>query len=113
MVYVFLADGFEEIEAITPIDVLRRGGIDVKTVGVTGKTVFGSHNIPVVCDEVVEDVKAEDINCVFLPGGLPGTTNLENNSRVNEFIDKAYKDMLLKFYGIDLKEFRFIICNIK
>ena len=50
MLYVFLAEGFEEIEALTPVDVLRRGGIDVKTVGIGSKTVLGAHNIPVVCD---------------------------------------------------------------
>ena len=50
MVYVFLAKGFEEIEALTPVDVLRRAGVEVKTVGVTGKQVRGSHNISVNCD---------------------------------------------------------------
>ena len=89
MVYVFLADGFEEIEALTPVDVLRRAGFEVKTVGVTGKTVTGSHGIPVVCDiEIAEAVKS-DIKAVVLPGGLPGTTNLEASATVQEFIDYA------------------------
>ena len=54
MVIVLLADGFEEIEALTPVDMLRRAGIDVKTVGVSGKTVMGSHGIPVVADMLPE-----------------------------------------------------------
>lgn len=96
MVYVFLAEGFEEIEALVPVDILRRGGIEVKTVGVGAKTIVGAHGISVVCDlcdtEVVFDKKLEGI---VLPGGMPGTINLEKSSIVNEFIDYANENNLL------------------
>ncbi len=78
MVYVFLANGFEEIEALTPVDVLRRGGVEVVTVGVGGKTIVGSHNIVVQADII--DSQLTDFNgveAVVLPGGMPGTLNLE------------------------------------
>ena len=76
MIYVFLADGFEECEAISPIDILRRAGFDVKTVGVGAKTVTGSHGIPVVCDICEDEAVFEDVEAVVLPGGMPGTLNL-------------------------------------
>ncbi len=89
MVYVFLAKGFEELEALAPVDVLRRAGITVKTVGVTGKRVSGSHGISVNCDITVSEAVFEDIDGIILPGGMPGTTNLEANETVNKFIDFA------------------------
>lgn len=75
MVYVLLADGFEEIEALTPVDILRRGGVEVRTVGVTGRTVLGSHGIPVVADITPSEV-GDDIEMLIFPGGLPGADNL-------------------------------------
>lgn len=87
MIYVFLADGFEEAEALCPVDILRRGGIDVKTVGVTGKTVTGSHGIPVVADITADETSTDGLEGIVLPGGLPGTTNLEKNETVQKFID--------------------------
>ncbi len=90
MIYVFLAEGFEEVEALATVDVLRRAGLVVKTVGVTGATVIGSHSIPVVCDTVIDAVEPDDsIEAVVLPGGMPGTLNLEKDEKVNEFIDYA------------------------
>lgn len=90
MVYVFLADGFEEVEALTPVDYLRRAGIEVITVGVTGKTVMGAHNIPVVADIECSDVAlGDDVDGIVLPGGMPGTVNLEKNSTVQSAIDFA------------------------
>lgn len=89
MVYVFLAEGFEECEALAPVDILRRGGIEVKTVGVTGKTVSGSHNIPVVSDITENDVNITKGDAVILPGGMPGTTNLLNSNSVKTAVLKA------------------------
>ena len=89
MVYVFLAKGFEELEALAPVDVLRRAGIEVKTVGVTGKRVSGSHGISINCDITVDDACFDGLDGIILPGGMPGTVNLEQNNRVIEFIDYA------------------------
>lgn len=89
MVYIFLADGFEEIEALAPLDIMRRANIDVLTVGVTGEYVTGSHNITVKADILPEKVDYSILDCVILPGGLPGTTNLEKDERVQNAIDYA------------------------
>lgn len=96
MVYVFLADGFEEVEALTPVDYLRRAGIETVTVGVTGKTVVGAHNIPVVADITADEIVLDgDIQGIILPGGMPGTLNLENSGTVQSAIDFSYKNGLM------------------
>lgn len=95
MLYIFLADGFEEMEALYPVDILRRGGVKVQTVGVTGKTVTGSHGIPVVADITLTEAITENLVGVVLPGGLPGTTNLENSDGVQKFLDFADDNGLL------------------
>ena len=75
---VFLAEGFEEVEALTPVDVLRRAGLPVKTVSVTGVlTVNGAHGVPVLANMWFEEVKEEEVEMIVLPGGLPGATNLD------------------------------------
>lgn len=89
MVYVFLAKGFEELEALAPVDILRRAGIEVKTVGVTGKRVRGSHDISVYCDITINEVDTSEMDGIILPGGLPGTTNLEADEQVSNLIDFA------------------------
>ncbi|ANX00761.1 DJ-1/PfpI family protein [Thermoclostridium stercorarium] len=87
MVYVMLAEGFEEIEALTVVDVLRRAGIDVSTVSITGsKTVTGSHNIPVTADILLPDADLENADMVVLPGGMPGTNNLYDSSELEKAI---------------------------
>ena len=78
MIYVLLADGFEEIEALTPVDILRRAGADVLTVGVNSKKVTGSHNITVEADILIEDVNKNDLECLIVPGG-PGYKNIEKS----------------------------------
>ena len=92
MVYVFLAKGFEELEALAPVDVLRRAGVEVKMVGVTGKQVRGSHNISVSCDITINEAVFDQLDGIILPGGLPGTTNLEADETVQKFIDYAAKN---------------------
>ena len=95
MIYVFLANGFEGCEALAPIDILRRVGFDVLTVGVNGKTALGAHNIPIVCDTTTDLVVLENIEAIILPGGMPGTTNLENDKTVQKAIDYAADNNLL------------------
>ena len=76
-VYVFLAEGFEEMEAVTPIDLLRRAGVDAKLVSVTGnRAVTGAHGVTYLADLLFEEI-SEDADMLVLPGGLPGTTNLQ------------------------------------
>ena len=89
MVYVFLADGFEEMEAIAPIDILRRLKIDVCTVGVTGEYVTGSHSITVKADKVFGDTDFSDVSAVVLPGGMPGTLNLAKSKELSELLLKC------------------------
>ncbi len=95
MVYMFLADGFEEIEALCPLDLMRRAGIGVKTVGVTGMTVTGSHSIEVKADidlnTAFEECSFESPDMVILPGGMPGTLNLKNSPLVMQIVKNAYK----------------------
>ena len=88
MVYCFLADGFEEVEAIAPIDMLRRAGVEVKTVGVTGDVIDGRHGIKVIPDVLIKDIVLDNsLEAVILPGGLPGATNLEDSDAVQKAID--------------------------
>ena len=96
MVYLFLADGFEEIEALTPVDLLRRAGVEVVTVGITGKTVTGSHGIAVSADVSADEALAmlkggKSPEMIVLPGGMPGAATLDASSVVDTFIDAAEK----------------------
>jgi 4-methyl-5(b-hydroxyethyl)-thiazole monophosphate biosynthesis len=88
MIYVFLADGFEETEAIAPIDMLRRAGLDVVTVGIKNDGVKSSHGVPVLCDMTDMQVELDErLEMIVLPGGMPGTLNLEANPVVQSAID--------------------------
>lgn len=84
MVYVMLAEGFEEVEALTVVDYVRRSSLDLKTIGITGKTVTGSHGITVTADLLPEETKIPDM--VVLPGGLPGTNHLNDSDFVKQMI---------------------------
>lgn len=96
MVYVFLADGFEEIEALTPVDYLRRCGLEVKTVSVMeSRLVTGSHGIPVTADLTIEQVDRQGLQAVILPGGMPGTLNLEACGALQELIDYCAQQGIL------------------
>ena len=87
MVYVHFADGFEEIEAVTIVDVLRRAGVDTKSVSVTGSLeVCGSHDIKVRADMLIEDADYNSCEMIVLPGGMPGTTNLLASEKLRENI---------------------------
>lgn len=92
MFYVFLADGFEELEALAPVDMMRRAKLEVKTVGVTGSEVTGSHSITVKADILLDEVKPEEIEGVVLPGGMPGTLNLEKSQGVIDAVKYAYEN---------------------
>ena len=90
MIYLFLANGFEEIEGLTALDVLRRAGEEIMTVGIGSERIVGSHKVPVICDTTVDKIeKTDDLKAVILPGGMPGTLNLEADKTVQEYIDFA------------------------
>ncbi len=95
MLYMFLAEGFEETEAIGSLDVIRRAGIDVKTVGVTGKNVCGSHGIEIKADITKDEVSFCDMTGVILPGGIPGTPNLQKDDLVQKAIAHCNENGLL------------------
>lgn len=92
MITVLLADGFEEIEALTPVDMLRRAGKNVVTVGITGKTVTGAHGIPVIADCEPKDLPHGKIECLILPGGMPGTKNLDESPETDRLINRTLSD---------------------
>lgn len=93
MVYVFLANGFEEVEAVAPIDLLRRCELSVVTVGVGGTIIKGSHGIPVFADIEENEIQlSPDIEMLVLPGGMPGTLHLESSQKVQEAINYASKN---------------------
>lgn len=88
MIYLFLADGFEEIEALTTLDLLRRVGIEVTTVAVGKKVITGAHNIKIVPDIPEKKVLLNDkIKGIILPGGMPGTLNLNRSKKVEEAME--------------------------
>lgn len=91
MVYLFLAEGFEEIEALTPVDLLRRAKIDILTVGIGSKTVCGAHGIKVEADiteaEAVAMLEKDGAEMVILPGGMPGSRNLDESATVEIFLN--------------------------
>jgi len=91
MTYLFLAPGFEEIEAIATIDVLRRGGVDVRTISILPeKRVVGAHNVPIEADDVIGNVNVADAEMLVLPGGMPGATNLRACDKLVDVL-KSFK----------------------
>jgi 4-methyl-5(b-hydroxyethyl)-thiazole monophosphate biosynthesis len=87
---VFLATGFEEIEALTVVDVLRRAGVDVTVAGLTPNVTEGKHGVKVVPDKSIDDVKVDDFDAVVAPGGNPGYKNLRKDPRVIAMVKKAF-----------------------
>ena len=92
MILVLLANGFEEIEALTPVDMLRRAGLEVKTVGISGIRAVGSHGIAVECDATPDDVNLSRVKAVIFPGGMPGAENLDKSPFSDKAIDAALKN---------------------
>lgn len=86
--YIFLADGFEEIEAIAPIDLFRRAGIEVTTISISNnKTVDGAHGISVIADKLFTEADFSDNDILYLPGGMPGTKNLDAHEGLKTLIE--------------------------
>lgn len=96
MYYCILAEGFEEIEALTVTDVLRRAGVSVKNASVSGEYVTGAHGITVKSDCLVKDaLAAKDAEGVILPGGMPGTINIKESAEAKTLIKGAFEKGLL------------------
>ncbi len=89
MIYIFLAEGFEEIEALAPLDILRRAELPVQTVGIGTREVTGAHGITVKADLSEEALVLDDMAAVVLPGGMPGTKNLEASQTVAKALETA------------------------
>ncbi|MFP4021755.1 MAG: DJ-1 family glyoxalase III [Halanaerobium sp.] len=81
-----LAQGFEEIEAVTNIDVLRRAGLDVVTAGIGSREIEGDHGIKIQTDTEISELSSDDLSAVVLPGGMPGAANLRDSSRLLKII---------------------------
>lgn len=94
MIYMFLANGFEEVEALAPLDLLLRAGANIKTaaIGVSSKTVTGAHGIKIEADMAEDEVKLSDIDMVILPGGMPGAANLDASETLTRVLEYAHKN---------------------
>lgn len=91
MVYVLLGTGFEEIEAITPVDLLRRAGVDVITVGLNGKTVYGGHGIGIEADITIDEMDLTRMEMIVLPGGLGGVASIRSCQKAMDAIRYAHE----------------------
>jgi len=89
MVYMLLENGFEMCEALAPVDILRRGGVNVTTVGVSGKTVKSSHGVAVSADSELQETDFSDMEMLIIPGGQPGVDNLWENEKAKELVEKT------------------------
>ena len=90
MVYVLLGTGFEEIEALAPVDLMRRAGIEVKTVGLNGKVVYGGHAIGVEADMTIDELDVSDADMIVLPGGLGGVASIRGCEKALEAVKAVY-----------------------
>ena len=96
MIYVFMADGTEEVEAVATIDMLRRAELDVMTLGIGSQMVVGSHGIGLVCDADIKNIEPDGtLQAVVIPGGMPGTLNIEKSPEAKKFINYAYENSKL------------------
>ena len=92
MVYVLLGTGFEETEAIVPVDLMRRAGVQVLTVGINGRTVYGGHGIGVEADITLSEMDLTDLEMIVLPGGLGGVASIRASKEAMEAIAFAYEN---------------------
>lgn len=86
---VFFADGTEELEGLTPVDVIKRAGAVCDIVSVGGQILTGSHGIKIVADKLIEDISFEDYDAFIVPGGMPGAVNISENERAIDILKKA------------------------
>ncbi|MCR1975838.1 DJ-1/PfpI family protein [Clostridium sporogenes] len=95
-ILVFIAEGFEEIEALTVVDVLRRANIQCDMCSITSnKEIKGAHNILVNVDKTLEEIKSNEYNALVIPGGMPGATNLRNNNKLIDLVKEFNRDKKL------------------
>ena len=92
MVYMLLGTGFEETEAIAPLDLLRRAGVDVMTVGVNGKIVYGGHNIGIAADITLEEMDLTKLEMIILPGGLGGVASVRASKEAMDALAFAWEN---------------------
>ena len=92
MVYMLLGTGFEETEAIAPLDLMRRAGIEVLTVGVNGKVIYGAHNIGVEADITLGQMDLTDMEMIVLPGGLGGVTSVRASQEAMDALRFAWEN---------------------
>lgn len=89
--YLFLADGFEEVEALAPIDIMRRAGMEVYTVSITDdKKVTGAHGVEINADKLISDIDSNDAEWLILPGGMPGATNLAACDQLTDILKNQW-----------------------
>ena len=94
MVYMLLGTGFEETEAIAPLDLLRRAGIDVMTVGLNGKVVYGGHGIGIEADITIDEMDLTNLEMVILPGGLGGVASIKASNAAMDLIRRFHEEGL-------------------
>lgn len=92
MVYLLLENGFEMCEALASVDILRRGGVDVATVGVSGKTISSSHGVEVIADREFSEISLSDMEMLIIPGGQPGVDNLWENDALKALVERVYAE---------------------
>ena len=92
MVYMFLGTGFEETEAVAPLDLLRRAGVEIQTVGINGKIVYGSHDIGIEADITIDQMDLNSVEMVILPGGLGGVASARASKETMAALDYAWKN---------------------
>lgn len=92
MVYILLGTGFEEVEAITPLDLLRRAGVEVMTVGLNGKTVYGGHNIGIEADIEIGEMDLTTMDMIVLPGGLGGVASIRASQEAMDAVRFAWQN---------------------